>query len=395
MFLDDFADYLSTIISAQCRILIVGDFNFHFDVINDPDTIRLKDLLETCNLTQFVKEPTHINGHILDLVITRSTDNLVESTKVDCFISDHKAVHCQLNLQKPEHAKKHTTYRKLKQINQKDFALDVSESDLIKNPKSDLSALIDQYNTTLNSLLDKHAPLKQRTVTIRPSNPWYTDEISEAKKLRKRLERRWRKTKLVIDRDLFKDQRLTVSRLISDAKSAYYRDQILNCNNQKELFNVIDSLLHQKGKPRLPTLHSNKELAERFNQYFTSKIDTIRATFETTQQPSSVETHLDMDHSTMEGFTPASEGEISKLILASPSKHCELDPIPTWMLKEHLQQLLPVITNIVNLSLTTSTFPAHFKSAVVKPLLKKANLDPENLKNYRPVSNLPFVSKNY
>ena len=55
--------------------------------------------------------------------------------------------------------------------------------------------------------------------------------------------------------------------------------------------------------------------------------------------------------------------------------------------------LLSTITRIVNLSLETSIFPSQFKSAVVKPLLKKATLDSENLKNYRPVSNLPFVSK--
>jgi hypothetical protein len=92
-------------------------------------------------------------------------------------------------------------------------------------------------------------------------------------------------------------------------------------------------------------------------------------------------------------FTAASEDEIRKLILSSPSKHCDLDPMPTWMLKEHLELLLPVITKLVNLSLATSTVPIQFKNAVVKPLLKKTNLDAEILKNYRPVSNLTFVSK--
>ena len=65
-----------------------------------------------------------------------------------------------------------------------------------------------------------------------------------------------------------------------------------------------------------------------------------------------------------------------------------LDPIPTWILKEHIDVLLPTITKIVNMSLATSTFPSQFKSAIVKPLLKKSSLDPENLKNYRLVSNL-------
>ena len=55
--------------------------------------------------------------------------------------------------------------------------------------------------------------------------------------------------------------------------------------------------------------------------------------------------------------------------------------------------LLPHITTIINHSLSSGSFPSSFKSAIVRPLLKKVTLDPENLKNYRPVSNLPFLSK--
>ena len=55
--------------------------------------------------------------------------------------------------------------------------------------------------------------------------------------------------------------------------------------------------------------------------------------------------------------------------------------------------LLPAITNIVNLSLSSSTIPQQFKDAVVTPILKKASLNPEILKNYRPVSKLPYISK--
>ena len=95
----------------------------------------------------------------------------------------------------------------------------------------------------------------------------------------------------------------------------------------------------------------------------------------------------------LEIFSPTPEDEIRKVIMSSPSKHCHLDPIPMWILKEHIDILLPTITKIVNLSLATSTFPSQFKSAIVKPFVKKSSLDPENLKNYRPVSNLTFVSK--
>ena len=89
----------------------------------------------------------------------------------------------------------------------------------------------------------------------------------------------------------------------------------------------------------------------------------------------------------------ASEDEIKKLILNSSSKSCDLDPIPTSVLKNCLDILIIPITDIINISMETSTFPQNFKEAHVRPLLKKTSLPKNELKNYRPVSNLSFISK--
>ena len=62
---------------------------------------------------------------------------------------------------------------------------------------------------------------------------------------------------------------------------------------------------------------------------------------------------------------------------------CELDPIPTTLLYENLDILLPTVTNIINTSLTTGIVPRDLKTDVVKPLLKKPSLDKNLLKNYR------------
>ena len=54
---------------------------------------------------------------------------------------------------------------------------------------------------------------------------------------------------------------------------------------------------------------------------------------------------------------------------------------------------MPAVTHIVNESFLSGIFPSMFKTAIVKPLLKKPSLDQDYLKNYRPVSNLSFLSK--
>lgn len=91
-------------------------------------------------------------------------------------------------------------------------------------------------------------------------------------------------------------------------------------------------------------------------------------------------------------FEQLSEEEILKTVMNSPSKSSQLDPIPTGLLKQCMTTLTPVIRHIVNLSLHTGCVPHAMKSAVITPLLKKPSLEPI-LRNYRPVSNLAFLSK--
>ena len=88
-----------------------------------------------------------------------------------------------------------------------------------------------------------------------------------------------------------------------------------------------------------------------------------------------------------------SEEYVKSIILKAPIKSCDLDPIPTSLFSKCVDDLIPSITSMVNKSLIDGSVPACFKSALVTPLLKKPTLDHNSLKNYRPVSNLAFLSK--
>jgi len=76
-----------------------------------------------------------------------------------------------------------------------------------------------------------------------------------------------------------------------------------------------------------------------------------------------------------------------------PNKQCDSDPIPTWLLKECSSVLVPTITNVVNLSLTSGQFHPTLKESIISPLLKKPTLDKEEFCNYQPISNLFLISK--
>ena len=97
--------------------------------------------------------------------------------------------------------------------------------------------------------------------------------------------------------------------------------------------------------------------------------------------------------STLGSWTAVTVDEVEKLIASALNKTCQLDLAPAWLLKEMRGQLAPFVALLFNKSLDTGSFPAEFKQAVVRPLLKNSGLDTAEMKNNRHVSNLSFLSK--
>ena len=85
--------------------------------------------------------------------------------------------------------------------------------------------------------------------------------------------------------------------------------------------------------------------------------------------------------------------QLANLISKTARKSCDLDPFPATVLRECLLNLLPIITKIVNMSLTEAVVPSSLKNASLHPLLKKASLPYDEFSSFRPVSNLSFISK--
>lgn len=138
----------------------------------------------------------------------------------------------------------------------------------------------------------------------------------------------------------------------------------------------------------MPIGENENTLAEKFADHFMSKIDKIRQALKDFQnfKPDV------KDVPRFDDFQDLTEDEIRKLISELQTKTSELDILPTNVLKSFLDELLPIITKLVNISLKQGIFPSKWKQAIVRPLLKKVGLELE-FANYRPVSSLSFLSK--
>ena len=92
-------------------------------------------------------------------------------------------------------------------------------------------------------------------------------------------------------------------------------------------------------------------------------------------------------------FSTIDQSVIEDSIRKSSNKSCSLGPIPTWLVKELVCELTPFVTELFNKSISEVYFPKSFRIGEITPILKKASLDPSIITNYRPVSNLSFISK--
>ena len=132
-------------------------------------------------------------------------------------------------------------------------------------------------------------------------------------------------------------------------------------------------------------------LVNQFGKYFNDKIaDMIKTTVDVSQPP----VILDREGNgvRLNKFVSLSKEDVRKLITKCKTTSCAYDPLPTRLIKDFINEMLPLLTHIINISLSTGVFPGQWKTALVVQLLKKAGLDLVP-KHYRPISNLHYVSK--
>ena len=260
---------------------------------------------------------------------------------------------------------------------------------------TDLPMLVDKYETELTRMLDIHAPEKKRTITVRPAIAWYNDDIDREKRKRWKLERRWRKSRLTIDRELYKEQCKIVSSLLKKAKENYYSNIIQeNKGNQKVLFNTVTRLLHSNTEKCYPTAPSSEVLANRFADFFCQKIEAIRSDLSARYTPAA-NSLVDVQacSAKVTEFERMTEDQVKSLVNSCRLKTCSLDHLPASIMKDCMDVLLPILTKMINISIETANVPIQLKEAMIRPKLKKESLDYEVYSNFRPISNLKFISK--
>jgi len=262
-----------------------------------------------------------------------------------------------------------------------DSALSGTHSDEV-----DVEQLFATYDTVLQSIANQLAP--PHTICRKPNRlaPWFDADCRAQKRECRRLERRYRRTRTDADRRAWVDATRHRFRLHRRKKEEYWLGRLESCGRSSaKVWRMASTLTGRKRDVTSATGHT----AEGFSTFFARKIERVRSDTAGLPPPAVVERAA----SAFTSFRPCSENEVRKIIMSAPIKSCSLDPVPTFLLREFIDVLLPFITRMVNASLQQSRLPDSQKHAIVTPLLKKPGLDTADMNNYRPVSNLSFMSK--
>ena len=397
-FVDELSDVIASL-NASCtdNLVVCGDVNCPGPAPSSVD-VGLADVLDSLGLTQLVSSPTRDNN-LLDILASTSS-TLVTNIAVDDagLISDHRIVTANITVRSPKPTVAYS-WRQLRKVDPSTFERAIRQSELFTNPAVATDDYAQQLVRVVSQQLDVMAPLRHGL--RRPPKPitkWLSPEAVAAKRLRRRLERKWRSTGLDQDRRAYRHACRTANKLIQASRRDFFQAKLSTCSQQSpaKRWRTVNELLHTDVTDRTRTDDENSSLCRSFADFFVSKIDHLKLSI--TAKLSSISNPPVFSEPQHIGplfshIPPVSAAEVLKVLISSPVKASSADCIPPSIIKACPDLFSELIAELANRSFLEGVFPSCFKHASVVPLLKKPSLDKHAPSSYRPISNLDYISK--
>ena len=346
---------------------------------------------------QQVSVPTHMES-CLDHLYTNKPEKLCDVMALNNGGSDHKIISTVRYAKNIERSARYIRKRCFKKFDAEAFKADVSEVSWFDiYMEENVDEAVRKLTAKITAILDKWAPV--RTIQLRQKYaPWLSDQTKELIVQRNLAQKIASISKDIVKLREYRLIRNRVTKLIRDDKKRWERAKL--DFNTDDLWKNIKSRLNWKNSGPPTQLYYEgalvqrpKQLAKVMNSFFIKKVQDLVAKLPVPQEdPLQYLRKIMVDKTCSLTLRSVHPDEVLKVVRElKSSKATGLDHINMEIIKLILPDILPALTHIVNLSITTSVFPTEWKIAKVVPLLKKG--DPLEPQNYRPVALLPIFSK--
>lgn len=388
-FLEEFETSLSFILPQYDDILCAGDLNIDLLVADCASSKLLNDLLDSCALRQVVEQPTRYgptSAKLLDLIICSDNIKPMDVTISDISeISDHCLVSCKIGNTRNKTEPFLYTFRDFNNFNPTNLKTDIMAIDFSQILYlDDINLKLHFLNSTILELFNRHAPIKTVRISKKKA-PWLTEALRQLMSRRDKALAKYKKTKVAIHWNYYKNLRNEVNYAIKREKKAYLEYKI-SLGNSKNMWKVLKSLdINVKYKTELPNHLLNSTT---INNFFirSSQCGNNIPDPDTLLYYSNNKLNVDNFE-----FSHSNDLEIYDTLLSIKSKAVGEDLISIDMLLHCCPIILPYITHIFNYCIECKTFPSIWKRSQIIPLPKVTN--PDELKDLRPISILCTLSK--
>ena len=213
-------------------------------------------------------------------------------------------------------------------------------------------------------MLDKHPPLKTLKLRAKERPKWLTHLIRGQLDRKRKHEVPWRQNRTPDSWKIFKQERNMYNKMLYMSRQTELLTQIEAWGKDtKKLYSLVNKLTNRVKTNPLPMKENPEQLCNNFAEYFMTKVVNIIKALSGHPVYNPPDGHIPP----LEQFVEVSEDYVMRMIKSMPTKSCELDTIPTNVLKQCLDILVPPITKLVNLSLTSGSFPYDWKVTKVHP----------------------------
>ncbi len=220
-FLSEFADFLGNVVTMYDQILLLGDFNIH--ICCKPLSKDFCNLMDSFSFSQWVQCPTHIHGHILDLVFSHGF-SITDMEIGDSGFSDHKFLTFTSALPRRSSTSSAPTrwVRYFSPTASDDFTTAYKAADDLSVTNwslesFDTNTYFNLFNNTCLNIVNNIAPLKIKR-SIRKSSPWFNDSIRSLRRNCRRVERKWRVDRLQVSYDIRRESLSIFKKAVKSAK---------------------------------------------------------------------------------------------------------------------------------------------------------------------------------